>query len=78
MLWSLRWDAALTSKSAWPDCLQVADALRAAGIELFMEPETKWYRVGDHEAGVQQFLVTDSDGYLVRLQSSLGRRGIAR
>ena len=61
-----------------PDCLQVADALRAAGIELFMEPETKWYRVGDHEAGVQQFLVTDSDGYLVRLQSSLGRRGIAR
>lgn len=40
-----------------------------------MEPETKWYRVGDNEvAGVEQFLVTDPDGYLVRFQASLGRR----
>lgn len=40
-----------------------------------MEPETKWYRVSDtEEAGVRQFLVTDPDGYLIRFQSSIGRR----
>jgi catechol 2,3-dioxygenase-like lactoylglutathione lyase family enzyme len=61
-----------------PDCSHIAEALRAAGVELFMEPETKWYRVDDHAAGVQQFLVTDPDGYLLRFQSSVGRRNIAR
>jgi len=61
-----------------PDCLPIVDALRATGVELFMEPETKWYRVDDHEVGVQQFLVTDPDGYLLRFQSSLGRRETAR
>jgi len=49
-------------------------ALRAAGVELFMQPETTWYRVGEEEAGVRQFLVTDPDGYLIRFQSSFGRR----
>ena len=41
-----------------------------------MEPETKWYRTGDVESGVAQFLVTDPDGYLLRFQSSLGKRPI--
>ena len=50
-------------------------ALRTAGHALFMEPETKWYRVGDaEEAGVEQFVVADPDGYLIRFQASLGRR----
>lgn len=53
----------------------ILTALRSAGQPLFMEPETKWYRVGDEEAGVAQFLVTDPDGYLIRFQTSLGRRG---
>lgn len=61
-----------------PDCLPIAGALRAARVELFMEPETKWYRVDDYEAGVRQFLVADPDGYLIRFQSSLGRRDITR
>lgn len=40
-----------------------------------MEPEEKWYRIGpSEEAGVRQFLVQDPDGYLVRLQMSLGHR----
>jgi len=53
----------------------IIEALRAAGPALFMEPETKWYRVGDaQEAGVEQFLVADPDGYLIRFQASLGRR----
>ena len=53
----------------------ILEALRRAGHVLFMEPETKWYRVADdEEAGVEQFLVADPDGYLIRFQASLGRR----
>lgn len=49
-------------------------ALREADYQLFMEPETKWYLLGeDTEAGVQQFLVADPDGYLIRFQESIGR-----
>lgn len=53
----------------------IIDALRAADHALFMEPETKWYRVDDgNDAGVEQFVVADPDGYLIRFQASLGRR----
>jgi catechol 2,3-dioxygenase-like lactoylglutathione lyase family enzyme len=45
--------------------------LRAANHALFLEPETKWYRVGAEETGVRQFLVTDPDGYLLRFQTPL-------
>lgn len=61
-----------------PDSAAIAASLDGAGVELFMQPETKWYRIDNEEAGVQQFLVTDPDGYLVRFQSSLGRRPIVR
>lgn len=50
-------------------------ALREAGRSLFMEPETKWYSVGEEQVGVEQFLVTDPDGYLIRFSASIGRRG---
>ena len=56
----------------------LATTLESAGVQLFMPLETKWYRVGDDEAGVQQFLVTDPDGYLIRFQSSLGQRSAER
>ena len=53
----------------------ILDALRGVDYALFMEPEVKWYRLGDaEEAGVEQFLVADPDGYLIRFQASLGRR----
>jgi len=55
----------------------IVSALRAAAWPLFMEPETKWYRMGEVEAGVVQFLVQDPDGYLIRFQSSLGQRAMA-
>ena len=45
-----------------------------AGWPIFVEPEEKWYRAGDIEIGVRQFLVQDPDGYLVRLQQELGER----
>lgn len=61
-----------------PNLDPILTALREADYELFMKPETKWYRIGDRtEAGVQQFLVTDPDGYLIRFQASIGRKTIA-
>lgn len=60
-----------------PELAPILSALAAADYPLFMEPETKWYRVTpQEETGVNQFLVTDPDGYLVRFQSSLGRRPV--
>ncbi|MWV50681.1 VOC family protein [Rathayibacter sp. VKM Ac-2803] len=56
------------------DADAVAAALASSGIEPFAPPETRWYRVGEEEAGVRQVLVTDPDGYLLRFQSSVGRR----
>ncbi|WP_166998090.1 bleomycin resistance protein [Paramicrobacterium fandaimingii] len=62
-----------------PDLEPIFAALANAKWSLFMQPETKWYRVSDsEEAGVRQFLVTDPDGYLIRFQSSIGRRSVAR
>lgn len=54
-----------------PDADVIATALGAAGVELFMLPETKQYQVAEDIAVVRQFLVTDPDGYLVRFQSSM-------
>lgn len=57
----------------------ILNSLREADYALFMAPETKWYRIDDHaEAGVEQFLVTDPDGYLIRFQASTGHRRIAQ
>ncbi|GAA1308322.1 bleomycin resistance protein [Brachybacterium tyrofermentans] len=61
-----------------PELEPILAALAKAERSLFMQPETKWYRVSDsEEAGVTQFLVTDPDGYLIRFQSSIGRRVVA-
>lgn len=60
------------------DLNPILEALRAAGHPLFMQPETKWYRISNTaEVGVEQFLVTDPDGYLVRFQVVLGERPTA-
>lgn len=49
-----------------------------AGWPIFVEPEEKWYRAGDIEIGVRQFLIQDPDGYLVRLQQEIGERPALR
>ena len=49
-------------------------ALARAGWPLFMEPEQKWYRTGEIETGVHQFLVQDPDGYLIRSSAYIGER----
>jgi catechol 2,3-dioxygenase-like lactoylglutathione lyase family enzyme len=57
-----------------PSIGPVIAALDAAGVDLLMAPETKWYRVDDDEVGVEQLVVQDPDGYLLRFQSPLARR----
>lgn len=60
---------------AVPDIDPIHARLRDAGHPLVLEPEVRWYRVAeDSEAGVRQFVVADPDGYLIRFQSSMGRR----
>lgn len=61
-----------------PDIGSILERLGSAGVGLFMQPESKWYPVGEEDAGVGQFLVTDPDGYLIRFQQSLGRRPTPR
>ena len=48
--------------------------VKNAGWPIFVEE--KWYRAGDIEIGVRQFLVQDPDGYLVRLQQEIGERPV--
>ena len=57
--------------SAWHRMAEV-------GWPIFVEPEEKWYRAGDIEIGVRQFLVQDPDGYLLRLQQEIGERPALR
>lgn len=51
-------------------------ALAAAGRPLFQAPEEKWYRSGDTEIGVREFLVQDPDGYLIRFSERTGERQV--
>lgn len=54
----------------------VIEALAGANWPLFMQPEKKWYRTGEVETGVHQFLVQDPDGYLIRFSARLGERSV--
>ncbi|WP_211883012.1 bleomycin resistance protein [Pseudarthrobacter albicanus] len=61
-----------------PSIEPLVNALDAGGWPLCLAPETKWYRSGEHEVGVTQFLVADPDGYLIRFQAHLGRRLVSQ
>ena len=50
--------------------------IESAGWPIFVVPEEKWYRAGDIEIGIRQFLVQDPDGYLLRLQQEIGERPV--
>ena len=50
--------------------------IMSAGWPIFVEAEEEWYRAGDIEIGVRQFLVQDPDGYLLRLQQEIGERPV--
>jgi catechol 2,3-dioxygenase-like lactoylglutathione lyase family enzyme len=55
-----------------PAITPIVESLANANWPLFMSPEEKWYRTGEVETGVHQFLVQDPDGYLLRFSARLG------
>ena len=52
----------------------ILNELKKATWPIFMKPEQKWYRAGKMETGVEQFLVQDPDGYLIRFSAVCGHR----
>ncbi|WP_293677781.1 VOC family protein [uncultured Phenylobacterium sp.] len=46
----------------------------AAGAEVVIPLETRWYRADAVEKGARQFVVADPDGYLLRFYQDLGER----
>jgi len=54
----------------------ILTTLATSNWPLFMEPEEKWYKTGNVETGVRQFLVKDPDGYLMRFSQGIGKRPI--
>lgn len=59
-----------------PDVDTVLERLNKASWPIFLPIEERWYRAGDEEIGVRQFLVMDPDGYLLRPQVELGTRPV--
>lgn len=55
----------------------ILDRICAAGVVLFVEPRTSWYREGDIEHGQVEMLVQDPDGYLLRLVEILPERPVS-
>ena len=52
----------------------ILNSLNGAEWPLYEQPNEAWYRVGDCERGVREFLVQDPDGYLMRFAEVLGTR----
>ncbi|MFT4042728.1 MAG: VOC family protein [Gordonia sp. (in: high G+C Gram-positive bacteria)] len=66
------WGRGINVQIAVDGLAPIVATLAAANYPLFMEPETKWYRVNGKAVVVEQFLVADPDGYLIRFQSRIG------
>jgi len=56
----------------------ILQALNAAEWPLYEQPNEAWYRVGEREHGQREFLVQDTDGYLIRFAEDLGIRPPSR
>jgi catechol 2,3-dioxygenase-like lactoylglutathione lyase family enzyme len=46
----------------------------AAGVEVYLPLEERWYRRENDEIGVKQFAIQDPDGYLLRFSQVIGER----
>ena len=46
----------------------------AAGLNIIVPMEERWYRQEQLEAGNRQFVLADNDGYLLRFFEDLGQR----
>jgi catechol 2,3-dioxygenase-like lactoylglutathione lyase family enzyme len=55
------------------DVEHVHATLLAAGQEMFLALEDRWYERATDAVGVRQFAVQDPDGYLLRISQHLGR-----
>ena len=53
---------------------RILDNLERNKIELFLEPDEKWYQSGEVESWNKQFLVQDPDWYLLRFFEDLWTR----
>nr|WP_314355771.1 VOC family protein [uncultured Achromobacter sp.] len=53
------------------------ERLLAADWPMYRAMQQRWYRNGQIEIGVQQFLVQDPDGYLLRFSEWIGDRPVA-
>lgn len=58
------------------DVASLAERLAAAGFEVVLPLEERWYRVGKKRVGQRQFVVADPDGYLIRYAQGLGERSL--
>ena len=56
------------------DVQSLYDRVRAAGAEIYLDLEDRWYRRDDALLGNRQFVVLDPDGYLLRFFEDIGRR----
>ncbi|MDD3182551.1 MAG: VOC family protein [Alphaproteobacteria bacterium] len=56
------------------DVQRLYECAVAAQAHIFLPLEEKWYRAGDVDLGVRQFIVQDPDGYLLRFSESMGTR----
>ncbi len=50
------------------------DAALAAGAEIVLELEERWYERQRESLGVRQFALADPDGYVIRLSQRVGTR----
>lgn len=58
------------------DARKLYDRVSAAGTEIVIPLEERWYRAGERELGNLQFVVADPDGYLLRFFTELGERRV--
>ncbi|WP_293897579.1 VOC family protein [Phenylobacterium sp.] len=64
----------LNLQIACADVVRLHARVIAAGGEIVIPLETRWYRAGATEKGNRQFVVADPDGYLLRFFQDLGER----
>ena len=57
-----------------PDSAALEARVRAAGLVPYIPLEERWYRQGQAERGVRQFVAADPDGYLMRFATFMGKR----
>ncbi|MEV4012752.1 VOC family protein [Nonomuraea angiospora] len=56
------------------DVEQIHATLLAAGYEMWLPLEERWYERSADAVGVRQFAVQDPDGYLLRISQQVGTR----